>query len=131
MKRITKILCQALLIVVAALAIVVLVDQLFSGRQAKIVVDIAMLTVYLIISNHSAKKQRQRLIQMWAYADQLGYGSDELKRRSQRYGLYGWEGARPEKHQFAPSDKIVSELLAQFEAELAQSQPKLGGDDGD
>lgn len=122
MKRVTVIIAQLIAMVVGLVVIVAVADYLLVGRTAKLAVDVAALGLFLGVSGYNQRRRTQRLKQMWQAADQLGYGPEELKQRAPQYGTLDWAAARPEVAKFYPSDKVVSALLTQFEAELAQAQ---------
>ncbi|WP_461214438.1 hypothetical protein [Lacticaseibacillus sp. GG6-2] len=119
MKKMTMIIGQAILLVVSLIVVTAVADYFFNGRIAKIIVFAFAAILFVALGNHNNRQRTKHLIEMWAYADKLGYGPAELKQRVPQYGIFDWEASRPEKLKFYPSDKVVDELVQQFKVELS------------
>ena len=105
---------ESILFVVWALVITAIADHFFSGRTQQFIVFISAAALFVFLGHYNNRIRTKHLTEMWEYADQLGYGPAELKRRVPQYGVLDWETSRPGKIKFYPSDTAVVKLTRQF-----------------
>ncbi|MCI1986628.1 MAG: DUF805 domain-containing protein [Lactobacillus sp.] len=72
-----------------------------------------------VVSRQRVAANRQRLAQLWALADQLGYGPEDLKRIAGQYGRLDWAATRPENLQFVPSTAVQLAVIAELQKAVA------------